>query len=226
MGVTMSTTEIAPGWYADALAQGHIRYWDGTGWTPHTAAPLSNAAAGPGSAPYSLPVTPRARRRRPPLPAFFVAATVLIGFPLAITIGVLAAHASAPPPLETRATAQGVDSAQVVDPAPALDPSDAAAQADASAIGQGINRFYQQTPQGGVAAPPVTVSDGTYILGPVLTGDGTWEWPPIAMSGGVTLGGQTGTRQDDWCVWVHAATGAVGDWQVTPEGVAAGSCGE
>jgi len=223
----MSTTEIAPGWYPDALAQGHIRYWDGTGWTSHTAAPLSNAAAGPGGTPYSLPVTPRAPRRRPPLPAFFVAATVLIGFPLAITIGVLAAHASAPPPLETIAPAG--DPVAADSPAPSEDPAlpenaaDAAAKTDAAALRLAITRYYQQT--WGATPPVLTVSDGEYVFAPVPYGGKTWTWPPFDVSDGVSLGGQNGDSMDSWCVWVRAYEGSVNDWQATDGGVSAGTCG-
>ncbi|NTV40615.1 MAG: DUF2510 domain-containing protein, partial [Demequinaceae bacterium] len=195
----MSATEILPGWYPDPVAVGYIRYWDGTGWTDHTAAPLAGVTTFPTGTTPEPPLTPRARRRRPPLPALFVAGTVLIGFPLAIAIGVLAARASAPPPLELP-SAETVDHPELIGgSAPADDPADAAAQTDIAAIGVGIKRFYQQTPQGGIAAPVVTVSGDTYILGPVNTGTTLWEWPPIAMSDGVSLGGQTGTRQDDWC---------------------------
>jgi hypothetical protein len=167
------------------------------------------------NAPTPPPAPPRPRRRLP-LPALFVLGTALIGFPLAIGIGVLAGLASAPPPLETPVPA--------VTPAQGENPADAAAKKDATAIGLGIERFYQQTPQGGIAAPVVTVSDGAYILGPVETGSGEWNWPPISMSEGVALGGQTGTRQDDWCVWVRADGGTVKNWQVTTDGVAAGTC--
>lgn len=213
MGVTMSATEIAPGWYPDALAHGHIRYWDGARWTEHTAAPLPNTRGDHGGESPSLPAKPRAPRRRPPMPAFFVVGTVLIGFPIAITIGVLAAHASAPAPLDVPVSGGPIDSA------------DAAAQKDAAAIGLGIERFYQQTLQGGIAAPVVTVSHGNFVLGPVSNGASQWEWPPIPVSEGVSLGGQNGTAEDDWCVWVTAAGGTIQNWQVTADGVAAGTCG-
>jgi hypothetical protein len=241
----MGTAEIVPGWYADPSVPGNIRYWDGAGWTEHSAAPLHtfapsalNAGPPPG---YSLgvapppPVTPRRPRRRLPLPAFFILGTALIGFPLAIGIGVLAAHAAAPPPLETPVPAGSSTSGATPGPSetpvpaesPALaeDPADTAAKKDAAALGLGIKRFYQQTMQGGVAAPEVSVANGKYILGPVLTTSGPWQWPPIPMSEGVSLGGQAGTGQDDWCVWVRADGGTVKDWQVTNEGVTPGTCG-
>jgi hypothetical protein len=135
---------------------------------------------------------------------------------------VLAALESAPPPLKVPVPAENPVSAGT--PAQAANPADAAATKDATAIGLGIERFYQQTPQGGISAPVVTVSDGTYILGPVETGSGEWKWPPISMSEGVVLGGQTGTRQDDWCVWVRADGGTVKNWQVTTDGVGPGTC--
>lgn len=225
VGDVMSSEETTPGWYPDAVTPGHMRYWDGSRWTHHTVAPRPIAPGGEQPARASQ-TTPRAPQRRPPLPALFVVGTVLIGIPLAIAIGVIVARASAPLPLAAPAPAHVDQAASAQSPSPIVDAADAAAHADAAAIGQGIKRFYQQTPQGGIAAPVVTVADGAYILGPVNTGTSVWEWPPIAMSEGVSLGGQTGTRQDDWCVWVHADGGTVGAWQVTPEGVTAGHCGQ
>ncbi len=128
----MSSAEVTPGWYPDTLAPGHIRYWDGVRWTEHTAAPLPHTTDGAFYAPPALQDRPRAPRQRPPMPALFVAGTVLIGFPLAIAIGVIAAHASAPAPLEVPVSGHP------------MEPADAAAHKDAAAIGLGIERFYQQ----------------------------------------------------------------------------------
>ena len=147
------------------------------------------------------------------MPVFFVAGTALVGFPLAIIVGVLAAHASAPPPLEIPVASE------------AEDPADVAAKDDAAAISLGIKRFYQQNLQGGIAAPPVTFSHGTYTLGPVVNGPNTWEWPPISASDGVSLGGQNGHSEDTWCVWLIADAGTVKNWQATADGVTEGTCG-
>ncbi len=225
-GVAMGTTEMGPGWYPDAVTPESVRYWDGTRWTAHTAVPVAVVHPGQVSVtvgaprqpmtpqPHAMtPRAPRAPRRRLPLPAYFVVGTVLIGFPLAITVGVLAAQAAAPAPLDMPVAVLPIDAA------------DAAAQKDAAAIGLGIERFYQQTLQGGIAAPTVTVSHENYVLGPVPNGSNTWEWPPIPMSGGVSLRGQNGTAQDDWCVWVAATGGTVQNWQVTADGVTEGTCG-
>lgn len=225
MGVTMSATEIAPGWYPDALAHGHIRYWDGIRWTEHTAAPLPNTSGDQGGEPPSVPVKPRAPRRRPPMPAFFVVGTVLIGFPLAVWIGVLAAHASAPAPLETRAAMEDPagDVTPSADRAVPENAADAAAKADATAIRLAIIRYYQQT--WGATPPVLTVTDGQYVFAPVTYGGKTWTWPPFDVSDGVSLGGQDGDSMDSWCVWVRAYEGSINDWQATDAGVSAGTCG-
>ena len=220
----MGTAEIVPGWYADPKAPDHIRYWDGSGWTEHTAAPLPSSITHPSIANFAnaslpnappLPPAPPRPHRRLPLPALFVLATALIGFPLAIGIGVLAARASAPTPLETPASAGT--------PAQAENSVDAVAKADADALYTAINRFFQQT---WAATPPVvTVSEGNYVFDPVPYGGKTWTWPPIAVSHGVSLMGQNGDSMDTWCVWVRADGGTVKNWQVTSAGVVAGSCG-
>lgn len=47
-----------PGWYDDATDAALLRYWDGSGWTPHTS---SRDAGGPqpaGTAPATADVTP------------------------------------------------------------------------------------------------------------------------------------------------------------------------
>jgi hypothetical protein len=129
-----------------------------------------------------------------------------------MTIGVIAARASAPEDL-------------IVPDSLDTKAADALAKGDAAAIGIGIERYYQQTLMGGIPAPPVTVADGNYILGPVENGPNTWEWPPIPVSDGVTFEGQTDDGYGDWCVWVSASNGDVKDWQVTEEGVIEGTCG-
>lgn len=210
MGATMNATDISPGWYPDPSALGHIRFWDGIGWTEHTAAPLPATTVPMAPGALGLPVIPRTPRRRLPLPAFFVVGTVLIGFPLAITIGVFAAHASAPPPLEIPVQAEEED------------PADAAAKDDAAAIRSAIGRYYQQT---NAATPPfVSVSHGSYVFDPVPYGGRTWEWPPIAVSDGVSLQGEYGDSMVTWCVWLIADAGTVKNWQATVDGVVEGSC--
>lgn len=76
---------LEAGWYDDESDTALLRYWDGTAWTPHTAAraadaapnPLPATAASPGAplAPPSPPVTPSAPSTStppvgPPIPAF------------------------------------------------------------------------------------------------------------------------------------------------------------
>ncbi len=145
---------------------------------------------------------------------------MLIGFPLAIGIGVLVALESAPPPLKVPVPAENPVSAGT--PAQAENPADAAAKTDAAALQTAITRFFQQT---WAATPPVvTVSEGNYVFAPVPYGGKTWTWPPIAVSDGVSLKGQRGDSMDNWCVWVRIDGGAVKDWQATPDGVTAGTC--
>lgn len=234
----MGAAEIVAGWYADPLVPGHIRYWDGSGWTEHTAAPVRAwaphpMATFPASAAPVPPAAPRAPRRPLPLPARFVLGTALIGFPLAIGIGVLAAHASAPPPLETPAAAEPTSAAPTSTPAESSVPpgdtalpendADAAAKTDATALRLAINRYYQQTWR---ATPPVlSVADGTYLFDPEPYGGKTWTWPPITMSDGVSLGGENGDSMVTWCVWLRADGGLVKDWQATNDGVSPGTCG-
>lgn len=209
----MGTTEIAPGWYPDAVSPGSIRYWDGTGWTSHMALPMWAPNLGHAGTPLPQPVKPRAPRRRPPLPAYFVAGTVLIGFPLAITVGVLVAHASAPAPLDVPALAD------------ARRDADNAAKEDVTAIGAAIKNYYALADDPTWPPPVVTSVDGTYTFDPIFHGDSRWSWPEIDASYGVALGAEAGDSSDTWCVWVEASQGTVKTWQVTNDGVIAGRCG-
>ena len=145
------------------------------------------------------------------MPVFFVAGTALVGVPLAVMIGVLAAQASAPPPLEIPVASE------------AEDPADVAAKDDAAAILSAIGRYYQQT---NAATPPfVSVSHGSYVFDPVTYGGKTWTWPPIDVSDGVSLQGEYGDSMDTWCVWLIADAGTVKNWQSTADGVTEGTCG-
>ena len=52
-----------PGWYADPSVSGLLRWWDGTGWTVHTAAtPLAQPPVATWTG-YQLPVGPQKPRR-------------------------------------------------------------------------------------------------------------------------------------------------------------------
>ena len=246
----MGAAEIAAGWYADPLVPGHIRYWDGSGWTEHTASPLPTWAPHPmttfpTSAAPLPPVTPRAPRRPLPLPARFVLGTALIGFPVAIGIGVLAAHASALPPLETPAAAETI--AAVPTPAPAERPvptedatlpensadaaaliqsQDAAAQKDVAAISQAVEDFYS-TPERSLKTPPTVILGGaTYvvILTPEFGGVPDWSWPDIAASDGVRNAGVYGHSSDTWCAWVYIGNDPGRIWKATPDGISEGDC--
>lgn len=39
LAAVASPAAPAPGWYADPLSAGHVRYWDGSAWTHYAAAP-------------------------------------------------------------------------------------------------------------------------------------------------------------------------------------------
>lgn len=241
----MGTAGIVPGWYADPMVPGHLRYWDGGGWTEHSAAPLPSVIAHPptsyfatanlASTPPWQPATPRAPRRRLPLPALFVLGTALIGFPLAIGIGVLAARASAPPPLGTPAaveTPTPTDVSATDDPAATIDATaiaqaeDAAAQRDVTAIAEAIGDFYS-TPDRTSSAPPTVVFGGnTYllILRPEIGGTPDWSWPDIVASSGVRNAGVYGYSSDTWCAWVYIGEDPGRIWKATKEGISAGDC--
>jgi len=167
----MNTAHIVPGWYADPAVPGHIRYWDGSGWTEHTAAPLPSVITHPATAyfatanlaiaaPSPLP-TPRAPRRRLPLPALFVLGTALVGIPLAITIGVLAAHAAAPEPLPVRHVPPTTSTQPSVQPSAHPSPQSsadaaAAAKKDVAAIAEAVQDFYS-TPSHASTQPPAVI---------------------------------------------------------------------
>lgn len=211
----MGTTEIAPGWYPDSAGHGRIRYWDGSRWTTHTAVPLPAATAAAVPPVVRAPPAPpaqRAPRRRPSLPAVFVAGTVLIAFPLAAAIGVFSARASAPAPLDVPVLTEAKTAA------------DAAAQRDAKNIGAGIRHYYLVVDDPNWPPPTVVMRDGAYSLEPAYHGTRAWTWPPIDSSYGVTLGGELGYSPDTWCVWLEAPRGTVKTWQVMEDGVSEGNC--
>jgi hypothetical protein len=69
---------LEAGWYDDESDTALLRYWDGTAWTPHTAArpadaapnPLRGAASDAPPAPVPGPVTPPVTPTWPAIPAF------------------------------------------------------------------------------------------------------------------------------------------------------------
>jgi hypothetical protein len=138
-----------------------------------------------------------------------------------MTIGVIAARASAPEDL-------------IVPDSLDTKAADAAAKADAAALGIAIEGFYAHTGWHESAPPVLVFEDGSFTLEPVLpyrSPEGEsfystdWEWPPTSASEGVTFGGQSGYSSDTWCLWVTARDGDVKDWQVTEDGVIEGTCG-
>lgn len=62
-------SDVPPGWYPDQSDAGLLRYWDGRGWTEHTA-PAIPPAPGPGTTPAAVePLSPAAPAYIAPTPA-------------------------------------------------------------------------------------------------------------------------------------------------------------
>jgi hypothetical protein len=89
---------------------------------------------------------------------------------------------------------------------------DAAAKADVSRLGIDINVWYVDH-EG--APPAITVRGGYYYVDGVRS---------AMVSASVKLGGQTGTTQNDWCVWVTNQNGDLKDFQYTSDGLSSGRC--
>jgi Protein of unknown function (DUF2510) len=242
----MGTAEIVPGWYADPMVPGQIRYWDGSGWTEHTAAPLPSVIAHPSTTDFATanlaiaapsPLqTPRAPRRRLPLPALFVLGTALVGIPLAITIGVLAAHAAAPEPLPVRHVPPTTSTQPSVrpsaHPSPQSSPQSsadaaAAAKKDVTAIAEAVQDFYSTPSHASTQPPTVIFAFGKYsmILHPEPGGSSDpWSWPDIVASDGVVNAGVWGSSPDTWCAWVYMGEDSGQIWHATAKGVSSGDC--
>ena len=244
LGVTLSSAEIAPGWYPDSAIPGRIRFWDGFAWTEHVAIASgqqpSVLAIEPGNPPWLptsalAPRAPRAPRRQVPLAAKFVLGTALIGFPVAILIGVLAARASSPAPLEmpvAAADAETADGSATVDPEPRADAiaraktEDANAMVDVAALADAVADFYSNPDRASAGPPTVAFADGTYSLfdAPAYGESADWSWPDFAASPGVRNAGVYGYSAETWCAWVYIGEDPGRIWKATSDGVSAGDC--
>jgi hypothetical protein len=74
----------APGWYDDPNAPGGMRWWDGTQWTDHVAAPPAPAAPGLGPTPPYAPARPA--QPAEPYPSGRIALAAIAGFAVLLLI--------------------------------------------------------------------------------------------------------------------------------------------
>jgi hypothetical protein len=171
--------------------------------------------------------------------ALFVAGTALVGIPLAITIGVLAAHAAAPEPLPARHVPPTTSTQPSTQPSvrPSTHPSPqssadaaaaaAAAKKDVAAIAEAVQDFYS-TPSHANAQPPVVIfafEKYSMILRPEPGGSSDpWSWPDIVASDGVVNAGVWGSSPDTWCAWVYMGEDSGQIWHATANGVSSGDC--
>jgi competence protein ComGC len=90
---------------------------------------------------------------------------------------------------------------------------DAATKADVSTLGIEINVWYVDHN----GAPPAVETRGGYYYV-----DGVMVAP---VSANVVLGGQTGSGENDWCVWVTNPAGALKDFRYSAAGgLDSGTC--